>query len=51
MFSWLFGAENSFLKALVYNLLSMAALLVFGAVCYVVLVGFPAITVSLSNRK
>lgn len=51
MLSWLFGAENSFFKALIFNLLTMAALLIFGAVCYVVLVGFPAVAVSLSNKK
>lgn len=51
MLSWIFGAETSFSKALVYNLLSCSALLLFGAFAYVVLVGFPSAVAMLANRK
>ena len=51
MLAWLFGAESSFIKALVYNLITCSALLLFGAFVYAVLIGIPAVTVKLANRK
>jgi hypothetical protein len=51
MLSWIFGAESSFSKALVYNLLSCSALLLFGAFAYTILVGFPSVLAMIANRK
>ncbi|MBQ0135591.1 MAG: hypothetical protein KBS43_02525 [Oscillospiraceae bacterium] len=41
MFAWLFGAETSFTKALVYNLLTGSVLMLFGAFLYSAFIGLP----------
>lgn len=46
MLAWLFGAEDSFSKALVYNLLTFSVLSLFGALVYAISVGIPAILIS-----
>ncbi len=50
MLAWLFGAETSFSKALVYNLLTGSVLMLFGAICYSALVGFPLAVNALSKK-
>lgn len=50
MFAWLFGAESSFSKALIYNLLTGSVLMLFGAVVYSALVGFPLAISSIANK-
>lgn len=50
MFSWLFGAETSFSKALSYNLLTGSVLMLFGAAVYSLLVGFPLAINSIANK-
>ena len=50
MFAWLFGAESSFSKALVYNLLTGSVLMLFGAVVYSTLVGLPLIANAVAKK-
>ncbi len=51
MLAWLLGAENSFSRALLYNILTFNLLLIFGIFVYGITIGLPMLVMKFTDNK
>ena len=51
MVAWLFGAEKSFFRALIYDIFTFILLALFGTLVFGVTIGLPMLVAKFSEKK